>query len=247
MSVGMTAPARKRRSRSRQMAALTVVLLLVWLGTAYLFMPALWRLRAHRRPSLAGLPRTTTTGNGIPGDPLNVLLVGTEAEVQHIILKAGWFPADPITLKSSLRIASASVLKRPFDEAPVSNLYLFGHKQDLAFQQAVNNNPRQRHHVRFWRMDGKDLEGRPVWIGAAIFDRRVGFSHTTGQITHRVDGDIDTERDFLFRDLQRTGELADLDIVNGFHTILKGKNGGGDPWFTDGRLFVGVISPSPTQ
>jgi len=33
--------------------------------------------------------------------------------------------------------------------------------------------------------------------------------------------------------------------VSGFHTIREGRNGGGDPWHTDGRLFVGVIAAKP--
>jgi hypothetical protein len=78
-------------------------------------------------------------------------------------------------------------------------------------------------------------------VGAAIFDERVGLSHTTGQITHHTAPDIDAERDKLFADLQRTGELTEEYFINDFHRIRQGRNGGGDPWVTDGRLEVGVI------
>ena len=128
-------------------------------------------------------PRITHTANGIAGDPLNVGLVGTEEELQVAMLAAKWFPADPITLRSSLRIAAGTVLRRSDDEAPVSNLFLFGRKQDLAFEQPVGDDPRRRHHVRFWRAEKVDEQGRPLWIGAATFDTRVGLSRTTGQIT----------------------------------------------------------------
>jgi hypothetical protein len=217
------------------------LVLLAYLALAYLLMPGLWRRYVRRHPSLEDLPGITRTANGIPGDPLNVALTGTKAQVMRIMVAARWYPADPLTLRSCLEIAEATVLKRPYDAAPVSNLYLFGRKEDLAFEQPVGGNPRERHHVRYWRTERADVDGRPIWIGSAVFDRRVGLSRTTGQITHVTAADIDAERDFLFSDLRKTGGLAEVYAENGFHKTLKGKNGGGDPWFTDGRLLVGVI------
>jgi len=161
------------------------------------------------------------------------------------MLAANWYPADPLTLRSCLRIASATVLKRKYDDAPVSNLYLFGRKQDLAFEKPVGNDPRKRNHVRFWDTGLKDEDGRPVWVGSATYDERVGLSHTTGQITHHISGDVDGERDKLFRDLEATGELLDAYYIDGFHKILEGRNGGGDPWHTDGKLYYGVIKNMP--
>ncbi len=237
-------PLPKRRSRRKQLLTLLAAMLLVWLVMAYLVMPALWKSYAHRHPSLEDIPRITYTGSDIPGDPLNVALIGTETELKKIMLAAKWYPADPLTLRSCLMIAKDTVIKRPYEDAPVSNLYLFGRKQDLAFQQPVGDNPRQRHHVRFWLSDKVDPDSRPVWIGAAIYDRKVGFSRTTGQITHHTAGDIDTERDKLFDDLKKTGDLAEEYAVEDFHTIHEGRNGGGDPWKTDGNLLVGVIKPS---
>ncbi len=215
--------------------------LLLWLLIAYLVMPGFWRAYTHRHPSLADIPNITHTKNGLPGDPLNVALIGTKAQVMKIMVAARWYPADPLTLRSCLEIAEASVLKRPYDDAPVSNLYLFGRQQDLAFEQPVGDNPRQRHHVRFWETDRRDPDGRPVWIGAAIYDERVGLSHTTGQITHHTGAAIDAERDYLFKDLKQTGALAEVVIERGFHKVLEGHNGGGDPWHTDGDLYIGVI------
>ena len=90
--------------------------------------------------------------------------------------------------------------------------------------------------MRYWRSDQVDENGRPLWAGAATFDISVGFSHTTGQITHHIDGDVDAERDHLLADLQHTGRVAQVDWIAGFHTTLQGRNGGGDRWHTDGRL-----------
>jgi hypothetical protein len=177
-----TAP--KRRSRPRQALLLVACLLLAYLAIAYVILPSGWIRYAHRHPSLEDVPRVTRTIADIPGDPLNVALIGTETQVKKVMLAARWYPADPLTLKSCLAMADASVLKRPYDDAPVSNLYYDGRRQDLAFEQAVGDSPRHRHHVRFWRLDKIDADGRPVWVGSAVYDERVGLSRTTGEVTH---------------------------------------------------------------
>jgi hypothetical protein len=223
-------------------AILSVVAL--YFAAAYIVVPQIWKWYAHRHPAYDDNPRVTQTSDGHPGDPLNVSLIGTEAEVDAIMKAASWFPAAALGIKSDLKIAADTILSRPDVEAPVSNLYLFGRKEDLAFEQPVGHNPRQRNHVRFWKNGKSDADGRPVWIGAASYDERVGLSHTTGQITHHIAPDVDAERDHLFGDLRGTDELAEFYEVDGFHKNLKGKNGGGDPWFTDGKLYVGVIKSS---
>jgi hypothetical protein len=206
-------------------------------------MPAFWKRYARKHPALEDLPNVTYTADRIPADPINVALIGTRVEVMKIMLAAKWYPADKLTLRSCLEMAEASVLKREYDDAPVSSEFLFGRKQDLAFEQAVGDNPRHRHHVRFWESDKRDPDGRPVWLGAAIFDKRVGLSRTTGEVTHETAPDIDAERDKLFDDLKQTGYLAEFIIVPGFHKIREGRNGEGNPWYTDGNLYEGVIKP----
>lgn len=234
-------PAKRRRLRRRVTVAICAGLAIYFVA-AYILMPLDWRRYVRRHPSLEDIPGITRTGAGIPGDPLNVALVGTETEVKKIMLAARWFPADALTLRSCLEIAEASVLGRPYRDAPVSNLYLFGRKEDLAFEQPVGDNPRKRHHVRYWRSEKLDPNGRPVWMGSASYDDAVGMSHTTGQITHHIAPDVDAERDHLFGDLRKTGDLAEVYTVDDFHTVREGRNGGGDPWHTDGKLEVGVIA-----
>src|SRR5262245_2233190 len=192
-----TAATPPRRRNLRRLAELVVGLLLAWAVVAYVIMPSWWKRYERRHPALDDVPGMTQTAAGIPGDPINVALVGTKADLVKVMLAARWYPADPLSLKSSLKIAVDAVFKRPDPDAPVSNLYLFGRKEDLAFEQEVADNPRHRHHVRFWESDKVDPDGRPVWVGSAVYDQRVGLSHTTGQITHVTAADVDTERDYL--------------------------------------------------
>lgn len=235
----------RNRPRLVRLVVSLLAVTAVYVVAAYLIIPTLWHVEIVRHPALAGAPRITHTASGIHGDPLNVALVATEAELIKAMLASGWHPADPLTLESSLRIASSTILHRPYADAPVSSLYLWGRKEDLAFEQPVGDDPARRHHVRFWRSAEVDETARPLWIGAATYDARVGFSHTTGQITHHIAPDVDVERDKLFQDLQRAGQLGQVSWIEHFHQVLKGYNGGGDPYYTDGRLAVGVIIPQP--
>jgi hypothetical protein len=213
-----------------------------YLLVAYFLIPMLWEIYSHRHPALDDVPGTTETAAGIPGDPINVALVGTRDEVGSALQSAGWLRADALGLRSDLKIAADTVLNRPYDEAPVSSLFLYGRKEDLAFEKPVCDNPKQRNHVRFWQSPNQDPDGRPFWMGSATYDERVGLSHTTGEITHHISADIDVERDRLMRDLEQTGRLSETYTVDDFHKVREGRNGGGDPWHTDGRLRVGVIS-----
>ena len=215
-----------------------ILILVAWAIAAYLLAPWLWKL--YFRHHFTDAPRITQTSDGHPGDPVNIAIEGEEGDLVRAMHAAGWYPADPITLASSVRIVVDSVIRKPDDDAPVSTLLLFGRKQDLAFELPVGDSPRQRHHVRFWRRD-KLKDGRPVWFGSATFDERVGLSHTTGQVTHHIGPDVDAERDLIMNGLLKAGRTQDEYYVNGFHKVLEGRNGGGDPWRTDGRLGAVVL------
>lgn len=227
--------------RSKRYLKTTAVVAILWLVTAYALAPWGWKKFVAYDPAFDDHPRITLTSDGHPGDPLNVALIGTEAQVREIMQTADWYSAAALGLASDLKIAADTVLSRPDDVAPVSSLYLFGRKEDLAFEQPVGDNPRHRHHVRFWKTEQVDPQGRPTWIGSAVYDKRVGLSYTTGQITHVTAADVDEERDYLFKCLEQTRRLAERSTETDFHQQREGFNGGGDPWRTDGSLYVGVI------
>jgi hypothetical protein len=218
-------------------AAVAVIYFLL----AYVVLPALWRHTEHE-PGLAFLPMVTHTGNGIPGDPLNVGLVGSRDDILRAMAAAAWFPADPVTLRTSLEIVGSVVLDRPYRAAPVSPLYYQGKKEQLAFEKPDGRSADRRHHVRFWLVLDKGMSGRPVWLGAVTFDRGVGFSHYTGQVTHHIGPDIDAERDLLMQDLKKAGMVEALFQISGIGPTLFGRNGGGDPYYTDGEIdFASLV------
>ncbi len=231
-------------------ASIALGVVAAYLLVAYVLMPQFDKVRSHRHPDLRDAARLTHTGSGLPGDPLNIAVVGSEEDVKSAFLAAGWRPADALGLRSDLRIAVDTVFDKPDPNAPVSNLYLYGRKEDLAFEKPIGGSPKERHHVRFWRSD-KMNDGRPLWIGAATHDVRVELSRTTGEVTHRISPDVDAERDFLLDELTKANHLLSTRWTDGFHQEVQGRNGGGDPWHTDGRLAIATLSltkpPNPTN
>src|SRR6185312_5063205 len=166
-----------------------VVAVTLYLGLAYVALPMAWRHHEHQ-PGLAGKPMVTRTSAGIPGDPINIGLVGSRDDVLRAMQAAGWSPADPVTLRSGLKIIGSVLLNRPDRTAPVSRLMYDGRREDLAFERPEGKSARRRHHIRLWLVMARGVENRPVWLGADTFDQGIGFSHDTGEVTHKIAPDI---------------------------------------------------------
>lgn len=228
----------KRRTRNglRIVFGLAIAYLLV----AYFIVPEIWVFRDASRVSDFG-SMVTHTEQDIPGDPINVGLVGTKEQVIRAFAAADWDPADKITLRSSIDIGLSVVLDRPDLDAPVSPLLYEGRKQDLAFEKPVGDSADQRNHVRFWLTRKLGSDGRPLWLGSASFDRGVGLSHDTGQITHHIGPDVDAERNLVIGDLMASGQLSSSYEIPGIGATKDGRNGGGDPYYTDGKALIGVL------
>ena len=231
------ADAASRRSKARIALAALGAAIFIYGMTAYVVLPWAWTHYEHQK-GLAGLTMVTQTSQGIPGDPINVGLVGTREDVHCAMHAAGWYPADPITFRSSVEIVGSVVLRRPHKDAPVSTLYYQGRHQDLAFEKPVGESADRRHHVRFWEVLKQGDENRPVWLGSATFDRDVGLSRYTGQVTHHIAPDIDAERDGLTNDLKNSKVVEAVYEVSGVGPTFMGRNGEGDRYFTDGEVKV---------
>jgi hypothetical protein len=214
----------------------------VYLAIAYLVAPTYWR-HHERQGALADKPMVTTTSLGIPGDPLNVGIEGERSDLICAIVAAGWRPADPVTMVSGLKIASSVLLHYSYQAAPVSPLFWEDRKQDLAFEKPSGVSPSRRDHVRCWLALASGDGGVPVWLGAATYDRSVGLSHYTAEITHHIAPDVDAERDALMNDLAASGHVEAIYQVSGVGPTLFALNGGGDPYFTDGEIKIARLRP----
>ncbi|MEV8358071.1 LssY C-terminal domain-containing protein [Microbacterium sp. NPDC076895] len=222
-----------------------LVAIAFWALLAYLVLP-----RIHRILTTIYVPGyfigRTRTSDGLLGDPVNLAFMGEEAALHEAMEHAGWTLADPVTLRSSLRIVTSTLTRRSYHRAPVSPLFLFGRMQDFAYQQEVDGNPAQRHHVRFWRCpDDWPLPGgrRVEWLAAGTFDSSVGLSLFTLQVTHRIDADTDVERDHIVSSLLAADPTIRVEIIEDFSTSYHARNGGGDSIRTDGDLPILDLRP----
>lgn len=194
--------------------------------SAYVILPNVLRmgLKILRRQSV---PRYTVTADGLPGDPVNIALYGTQAQLASAFAKAGWLGSDALSLRSSLRMAVAFLANRAYPTAPFSTLFLFGRGQDIGFQKAINNSPRRRHHIRFWALpvhraqqtvgsasfwlntDRPDTTEPVLWIGAGTRDTGFSLTQMTFKVTHATDADTNAERDFIIAELRAARAIGD--------------------------------------
>ncbi|MCU1438272.1 MAG: hypothetical protein JWP66_1359 [Naasia sp.] len=228
------------------------LIVVLWVVLAYLLLP-----RAHTLLTLLYVPDyfigRTRTYEGLLGDPVNLAFVGSEEQIHRAMTRAGWARADELGFRSGLRIITSTLRRRSYSTAPVSPLYLFGGMQDFTYQQEVEGNPARRHHVRFWRTpDGWYLPGGAMvdWLAAGTYDRRVGLSIFTLQITHKIERDIDVERNYIVGTLLAENPDVGTEVIRHFASGYHSRNGGGDAIRTDGDLPIVDVraidaTPSP--
>ena len=184
------------------------------------------------------VPSYTTTGDGLPGDPVNVALVGTLQQLRSAFAILGWSEADRLGLASSWGMIRAFVFNSPYPTAPFSTLYLFGRGQDIGFQKAIDNSPRKRHHIRFWALSltrAQDTWGaagfwlntdrppdneRVLWIGAGTRDTGLSLTRLTFQITHATDSDTNAERDHIIAELTRSRTIEAVKVYQSGQDLL---------------------------
>ena len=192
---------------------------------AYIILPRVIRLglKILQRKLV---PSYTITGDGLPGDPVNLALVGTLQQLRAAFATLGWSEADRLGVASSWRMVQAFVLNSPYPTAPFSTLYLFGRGQDIGFQKAIDNSPRKRHHIRFWALNETRVDedwgaadfwkstdrprdnDRVLWVGAGTRDTGLSLTRLSFQITHATDSDTNAERDYIVAELIKSRSIG---------------------------------------
>ena len=216
------------------------ITVLFWVVVAYLVLP-----RMHRILTTLYVPDyfigRTRTSDGLLGDPVNLGLLGSEAQLHARDARSRMDPRRRPLARQRPEDRRVDTSSQSYDEAPVSPLLLFGRQQDFAYQQEVEGNPAQRHHVRFWRSpEGWLLPGGiPVdWLAAGTFDRAVGLSLFTLQVTHKIEANTDIERDYIVHSIETAESKASVEVIRDFSTGYHARNGGGDAIVTDGDLPI---------
>jgi hypothetical protein len=223
---------------------------------AYVILPRVVRmsLKILQRKSV---PSFTITGDGLPGDPVNLVLIGDLQQLGDAFSKAGWSVADGLGVVSSWRMVRAFVFNKPYPTAPFSTLYLFGRGQDIGFQKAIDDSPRKRHHIRFWALnlaraedtlgttdfwlntDRPPTDARVLWVGAGTRDTGFSLTKLTFQVTHATDSDTNAERDFIIGELEKSRVIANVtSYQSGQHLLTEHVN----HYIADGEVAAATLS-----
>lgn len=181
-------------------------------------------------PSLPRFVPHTDNGKGRPGDPVNLILLGSAEAIDSAFARAAWLVPLGHSARHTVKEVGAALLNRSEVRAPVSTQYFEGRPQDLAYERP-SATVRVRHHARFWLLDSVTA----IWVGAANED--IGLKLEPGKVsaTHRISPAIDRERDLIVRELESTGcaDLVAYDTLPGAQS--QGRNAAGQRFLTDGR------------
>lgn len=242
---------------------LSVAVFFTYVLAAYVLIPAIIRLFRIIIPA-NHLPLYCVTPDGFASDPLNIGIIATRRELIMAMESAGWYVADRHSLKNVFRMVMAPIVGQVYRHAPVSSMYLFGRKQDIAFEIPLENSIGQRHHVRFWATTFEKKKRLSVhgiawhhrrqhvfgdnllWVGAASLDTGLNLIRHNLQMTHMIDPDTDSERELIVKQLRHTDQVASVETLkldNPYRLINRVWRG---YLQTDGKMSVVSLRRMPT-
>ncbi len=180
------------------------------------------------------LPRLTESIAGNPRPPLNFILVAKdEASLSRAFQAAGWHPADPVGIGSLAHAQKAALANESYPTAPISPSFWNGKTNDIGFEKPTPAaTVRQRYQIRLWKTALVTADRQPVFVGQASLSNNLEWG-----VFHKLDPDLDAARESLYQDLIQGG-LVENHAKKEFAHPLRGHHSTGDPFFTDGQLYV---------
>ena len=192
----------------------------------------------------AKFPRRISDNDGNPGDMLNFLILGSENALLKVFTAAGWVKVDADVRGTVLRGILESISKESYLTMPMSPLYLFGRPQDYGWAHAEPIKVvASRNHLRIWKAPFQ-VEGQTLWLGAATHD--IGFERDQRNdgVTHKIDPDIDLERDYVEKTLASTGLVAEVTHVLPADALKEARTATGGSFHSDGRVLILKLNQS---
>ncbi len=193
------------------------------------------------------IPRRISDKQGNPGDMVNFLIIGNEDAMKKVFTTAGWVKVDADVKSTILLGAIASFSKESYLTMPMSQLYLFGRPQDYGWAHAEPISVvASRNHLRIWKASFT-VNGQMLWVGAATHD--VGFERDqrNNGLTHKIDPDIDLERDYVEKTLSSTGLVSELTHFLPKNPMQEAKTATGGSFHSNGQVLVLKLAASSTS
>ncbi len=175
---------------------------------------------------------------GNAGDMVNFLILGSEAAMQRVFTTAGWVKVDADVKDAALHGLIGSLSKEAYLTMPMSQLYLFGRAQDYGWARAEPLSVvRSRNHLRIWKAPF-EVKGETLWVGAATHD--IGFERDqrNNGVTHKIDPDIDLERDYVEKTLSSTGLVAEISYFLPEDPMKEAKTATGGTFHSNGQVLI---------
>jgi len=186
----------------------------------------------------AKIPRRVGDKQGNPGDMVNFLIIGNEDEMKKVFTTAGWVHVDADVKAAILAGALASFEKESYVTMPMSQLYLFERPQDYGWAHAEPIKVvASRNHLRVWKAPFT-VSGQTLWVGAATHD--IGFEkdQRNNSVTHKIDPDIDLERDYVEKTLSSTGLVTEVTHFLPQNPMKEAKTATGGSFHSNGQVLV---------
>ena len=190
---------------------------------------------------LDSIPRRVSDHQGNAGDMVNVFLVGTKEQVEHAFTAAGWVKVDSDVQSTVISGLIDTIQKKDYLTMPMSTLYLFRRPQDYGFAHAEPVRvAMSRNHLRVWESPYA-IGGRPLWCVAATHD--IGFERDerNNGVTHKIDPDIDKEREYVNDTLSGTGLVSARQHITPPDPLTEARTATGGTFRSDGRILVLIL------
>ena len=238
-------PPDRLRPVSRWVVAAGVTVWMVAVVAFFLTHPLVARAAVSRQPIALKandfgtrlfdyVPRFTEDITGAQIEPISVVIVGSEADLDRAMMDAGWVSAAPLSISSGLKLILADLWNSPDPNAPGLPAFLAGLPNDKTFERAtVQNSVRERHHLHLWTTHLSD-DGLAVWVGTTHLDTSANLYR--GITYHKIDPDVDRERDALVRDLARSNCVSAEQAID-VTSPMRGQNLVHNSFFTDGKAI----------
>jgi LssY C-terminus len=196
----------------------------------------------------ATIPRRVSDKDGHPGDMVNFLILGSQSAMEQVFTSAGWVKVDTDVKDAVLHGLIESLSKESYVNMPMSQLYLFDRPQDYGWAHAEPLYvAKSRNHLRIWKAPFQ-VSGETLWVGAATHDIDIERDQRNNGITHKIDPDIDLERDYVEKTLASTGLVAEISYFLPANPLKEAKTATGGDFHSDGKVLVlrlAASAPTP--
>lgn len=202
-------------------------------------------IQGFNKDLFSKIPRRVADKDGNPGDMVNFLILGSEDEMQKAFMAAGWVKVDATVEESILRGILGSLSKEAYLTMPMSQLFLFGRSQDYGWAHAEPVSVvTSRNHLRLWKAPFT-VAGRTLWVGAATHDIGLERDQRNNRVTHKIDPDVDLERNYVEKSLAGTGLVAEISHFLPSNPMKEARTATGGSFHSSGEVLILKLADSP--